>query len=189
MKTTSHFIWIDIKSELLSDLFSEVYLYLKQHNVESILSFQNPLSIHITLYYLEKDISKNTKKEIVDFIKDFEISESIFISWFDYFTRWKDSKYLLYLIPKNKSDLKYFRDKIDAIYDRKYILDNSYDFISHISFFKILNPGLFEKHREDIEKIIKKEIKKLENIDVNSREVFLYAVNSDFKEEIQLKIL
>jgi len=39
--------------------------------------FQNPLSPHITLYYLEKDIEETTKEEIKGYIKKFDINDKI----------------------------------------------------------------------------------------------------------------
>lgn len=64
METTSHFIWIEIKSEIISNIFVETYKYLKKNNIENSILFQNPISSHITLYYLEKDINKNIKINI-----------------------------------------------------------------------------------------------------------------------------
>ncbi len=69
MKTTSHFIWIEIKSKLFCDIFIQVYKYIKENSIENSISFQNPLSPHITLYYLEKDIEEDNKKNIKEFIK------------------------------------------------------------------------------------------------------------------------
>ena len=55
-------------------------------------------------------------------------------------------------------------------------------------FFKIENSEIFEKHRKNIEKIIESELLKICKLNVNSWKIFLYAVNSEFKEEIQIKV-
>lgn len=87
MQTTSHFIWIELKTEIFSDIFVKVYNYIKENNIEDSILFQNPLSPHITLYYLEKDIKNKTKEEIKDYIKNFEINDTIKLTWFNYFFR------------------------------------------------------------------------------------------------------
>lgn len=64
----------------MSHIFVEVYKYVKENNIENSLLFQNPLSPHITLYYLEKDIDTITKSEIKNYIKQFNIDEKIILS-------------------------------------------------------------------------------------------------------------
>ncbi len=188
MKTTSHFIWIELKSELLSDLFVKTYNYIKENNIEKSILFQNPLSPHITLYYLEKDIEKNTKEEIKEYIKKIDINDRISISWFNYFFRWKWNRFVLYFTSKTNLPLKKYRDILDNKYNRDYVEDNGFNFSPHITFIKIQDSKTFENHRENIENIINEELKKIQNLDLNTKNIFLYAVNSKFKEEIQIKL-
>jgi hypothetical protein len=68
------------------------------------------------------------------------------------------------------------------------IIDNHFPYLAHTTFFKIENNEIFEKHRKNIEKIIERELLKICKLNVNSRKIFLYAVNSEFKEEIQIKV-
>jgi hypothetical protein len=65
---------------LLSDIFVNINRYLQKNNIENIVSFQNPLSPHITLYYLEKEIKDDTKEEIKKDITKFNIEDNICIS-------------------------------------------------------------------------------------------------------------
>jgi len=188
MKTTSHFIWIELKADLFSDIFVKIYNYMKENNIENSLLFQNPLSLHITLYYLEKDIEDNTKNEIKEYIKDFNIEDKITLSWFNYFFRWEWNRVVLYFTSKTNLPLKDYRNNLHNKYNRDYVEDNRFDFSPHITFLRIKFGKLFEKHRENIENIINEELQKLYNLDLNTRNIFLYAVNSNFKEEIQLKI-
>ena len=62
MISTSHFIGIKIKSEIL------VNLYVKLQNAiqddSTIIDFQNILSSHITLYYLPSILQNETEKNI-----------------------------------------------------------------------------------------------------------------------------
>jgi lipopolysaccharide biosynthesis glycosyltransferase len=80
MQTASHFIGIELKAELCSDIFVKVYNYLTENNIENSLLFQNPLSPHITIYYLEKDIDLDSKKEIKKYLKEFKIESNLSLS-------------------------------------------------------------------------------------------------------------
>ena len=187
MKTTSHFIWIELKTELFSNIFVEVYKYTKENNIEDSLLFQNPLSPHITLYYLEENIEDIIKDEIKEYIKKFDINDEITISWFNYFFRWEWNRFVLYFISKINLPLEDYRNNLHEKYNRSYVEDNSFNFSSHITFLRIKNNKVFEEHRENIENIINHELEKINNLDLNTRNIFLYAVNSKFKEEIQIK--
>ena len=187
MKTTSHFLWIEIKTELFSNIFVEVYKYTKENNIEDSLLFQNPLSLHITLYYLEENIKDITKDEIKEYIKKFDINDKIIISWFNYFFRWEWNRFVLYFTSKTNLSLEYYRNDLHKKYNRDYVEDNSFDFSPHITFLRIQDSKVFEEHRQNIESIINEELEKINNLDLNTRNIFLYAVNSKFKEEIQIK--
>lgn len=188
MQTTSHFIWIELKSKLLSDIFLKVYKYFRKNNVESFFTFQNPLSCHITLYYLEKNISEKTKKEIKNLIKNFSVDKEIFISWFNYFLKKNWEKFVLYFTIKSDLHLENYRNILHKKYNKTEIIDNHFPYLAHATFFKIENNEIFEKHRKNIEKIIESEFLKICKLNVNSWKIFLYAVNSEFKEEIQIKV-
>lgn len=188
MKYTSHFVWIDLKSELFSSFFIQIYKYTQKHKIEDIILFQNPLSPHITLYYLEEKLNDNTKNDIKKDIKEIYINSSINISWFNYFHKWDWNKFVLYFTSQTHLPLKKYRDELHLKYNRDYVEDNSFSFSPHITFLKILNSKSFEKHRVNIERIIHDEIKKIKNLDINKNKISLYGVNSEFKEEIQIKL-
>ena len=188
MKTTSHFIWIELKTELISNIFVKVYKYIKENNIENSLLFQNPLSPHITLYYLEKNIEDTTKNEIKEYIKKFNINNKITLSWFNYFFKWEWNRFVLYFTSKTNLPLEDYRNSLHDKYNRNYVEDNSFAFSPHITFLRIKDSKVFEEHRECIENIINKEIQTISNLDINSGNIFLYAVNSQFKEEIQVKL-
>lgn len=187
MKTTSYFIWIELKAELFSNIFVEVYKYTKENNIENSLLFQNPLSPHITLYYLEKEIDNVTKGEIKEYIKKFNINDKIILSWFNYFFRWEWNRFVLYFTSKTDLPLENYRNDVHEKYNRDYVEDNSFNFSPHITFLRIQDGKIFEKHRENIESIINEGLERIGDLDLNTRNIFLYAVNSKFKEEIQIK--
>lgn len=188
MKTTSHFVWIELKSELFSDIFSAVYLYLEKNNILDCIVLQNPLSSHITLYYFENNIDETEKEEIKKYYKKFDIKNSITVSGFDYFMNWEWKKFICYFLPQTDIILENYRNDLHQKFDRIWVLDNNYEFIPHITFFRIKNHTIFEKHKKNIENIINNELQKIKNININSWKIFLYAVNSHFKEEIQIKL-
>ncbi len=187
MQTTSHFIWIELRAELFSDIFVKVYDYTRENNIINSFSFQNPLSTHITLYYLEKTINLETKKEIKDYIKTFDIDNMIRLDWFNYFLNWNWNRFVLYFTTKTDLFLEDYRDKLHMKYNRSNIKDNNFKFFPHITFLKIKDFKKFEEHRKNIENIISEEIKKINNLDLNTKKIFIYSVNSKFKEEIQIK--
>jgi 2'-5' RNA ligase len=188
MKTTSHFIWIELNAELFSNIFVEVYKYTKENNIANFLLFQNPLSPHITLYYLEKDIENITKKEIKEYIKKFNINDTITLSWYNYFFSWGWNRFVLYFTSKTNLNLENYRNDLHEKYNRDYVEDNNFTFSPHITFLRIQDSKVFEEHRENIENIINEELEKINNLNLNTRNIFLYAVNSQFKEEIQMKL-
>jgi len=83
--------------------------------------------------------------------------------------------------------LNEYRNNLHDKYDRNLVEDNNFTFSPHITFLRIQNSEIFEKHRNNIEKILNEELQKIKKIDLNTRNIFLYAVNSEFKEEIQIK--
>lgn len=188
MQKTSHFIWIEINSYLLSDIFIKVYNYLKINSITEIISFQNPLSTHITLYYLDEKIDGVEISNIKNIIKDFDIKSDIFINWFEYFKNWNWDNFLLYLKTKSKIDFKFFRDNLHKKYQKSEIYENNLEFIPHISIFKINNFEIFKIHQKEIEKIINEEINKIYDKNINSKKIYLYAANSNFTSEIQIKL-
>lgn len=188
MKTTSHFIGIELKSAWFSNIFVKFYNYVKENNIEDSILFQNPLSPHITLYYLGKDIEQKNKDKIKKYITKFDIDNNINLSWFNYFFRWKWNRSVLYFTSKTNLPLEDYRNKLHEKYNIDYIEDNRSAFSPHITFLRIKDSEVFEKHRKYIENIINEEIQNINNLDLNTKNIFLYAVNSKFKEEIQIKL-
>ncbi|MDR1944828.1 MAG: hypothetical protein LBQ59_01750 [Candidatus Peribacteria bacterium] len=46
------------------------------------------------------------------------------------------------------------------------MLENNLKYIPHFTLFKIKNSDIFEKHKENIEKIVSEELAKLKNLDI-----------------------
>ncbi len=188
MKTTSHFLWLEMEPEIFSDIFVEIYNYLKENNIENIVEMQNPLSPHITLYYFEKEISQENMQNIQENIKKLDVSKEIFLMGIDYFYR-NNNRFICYFTIKTEIPLERYRNIFHKKYNRVEISDNSLVFSPHITFLRILNNNIFERHRESLEKIIFENINNIKNKNIFSWKIFLYRVNSKFPWEIQLKYI
>jgi 2'-5' RNA ligase len=186
MQTTSHFVWIQLNPEVFSDLFIKVFKYLEKNNIENILVFQNILSLHITLYYFEANLSKFETKKIQEKIS--KLDKNFIINLWDlkYFER-GENKIIWYLNWKSNKNLETIFNEFNAEFQRKEIFENNLKFIPHITLFKIKNSEIYDKYKENIEKLIDEEIKKIKEIDIFTWEIFLYKVNSNFFGEIQIK--
>jgi len=187
MDTTSHFIWIALQSEFLSDIFVRIYQYIKANHIEDTVIFQNPLSVHITLYYLEKHLDEEQKNSLKQYISLFDLGENIFICWYDYFGE-KDNKKVLYCTSNTTLPLETYRNMLHEKYQRNDVDDNNFPFSPHITLLRIQESTVFEQHRENIENIIQEELYKIRNLNINTGKIFLYAVNSQFRDEIQIPI-
>jgi len=185
MQTTSHFIWLALKAEIFSDIFVRIYQYVHENHMEDAVVFQNPLSVHITLYYLEKHLAADIKHDIKQYIPSFDMSKPLSVAGWNYFFRW-DKKSVLYCTSTTQLPLKAYRDILHERYERNDVEDNHFPFSPHITFLRIRESGIFEQHRKNIESILTEELQKLCDVDVNAGQIGLYAVNSHFTEEIQI---
>lgn len=187
MQSTSHFLWMEINSDIIGDAFINVQKYLRENNIEDSFEMQNPLSPHITLYYFEQNIPEKDIYSIKTDIKKLDVSKGIFFTGVNYFYR-NDKKILLYFTTKTELLLKEYRDMFHEKYRRNNVSDNSLIFSPHITFLRILNSDVYEKHRENIEEIISHELAKIKNSNAFTKNIYLYKVNSTFPWQIQLKI-
>lgn len=187
MQTTSHFVWIELKSELFSNLYINLYNYLKDNNIEDIISFQNILSLHITLYYFDNILPLEQENKIKKYIKNIFCNFDIFTNNFKYFEK-NNNKKILYFYWKTTVSLKEIRNSFHDSFNMENVVDNKLEFIPHITFLRILNPDLFELHRKKIEIIINNELLKLNKINISNKNIYLYKVNSNFPWQIQIKL-
>lgn len=187
MQTTSYFIWIELRAEFFSDVFVKIYEYIKKENIEDSIVLQNPLSPHITLYYLEKDLSEEDIISIKEDIATINSKQEIHLAWIDYFFHWED-KSVLYFTVWTSLTLKEYRNFFHNKYAKTNVENNRFEYSPHITILKILSSSTFEVHRINIETIIKEEQEKLKNQDTSTGGIYLYAVNSHFKPELQIKI-
>lgn len=186
MQTTSHFVWIWIRSELFSDLYVKLYKYLKDNWLENILTFQNILSLHITLYYFPKDLENLEELEIKNLINSIDNDLNIKESWFRYFER-NNEKIIWYIYWNSPIDLKKIFLEFHKIFNKIEVFENNLDFVPHITFFRIKDSEKYELNKGNIEKIINEELINMKNINLFNWKINLYKVSSNFPWEIQIK--
>lgn len=184
MIKTSQFIWLKLKVEYFTNIFIEIKKLLWDKEKE-ILEFQNPLSLHITVYYLPWKTTEIEEKEIKDIIEKFSQQKiKISMKKLEYF--WKKIAYISYDNFENLEKINNFLKS--KFIDYNSIVDNSYSrFIPHTTLFKIKDYWKFLLYKNDIENIIEKNIEKIQNYDFIEN-FYLYAVNSTFTPELQVII-
>ncbi len=188
MKKTSQFIAIEINPKLFSNIFSTVYWYLKDNNILEYFIFQNILSLHITLYYLPENITNNQEKLLFKDIENTKISSEIFSENIWYFRNNQNNYSHLYFAVKTQNNLPKIFSDFHNKYNFSKIHENNLEYTAHINFLKILDSKIFLEHQKNIEKIIFSELNEIKNKNISHGNVSLYAVNSHFWNEIQIKI-
>lgn len=187
MLTTSHFIGLEIRSTELSDLYGELQDFFRDNELLEDLELQNPLSPHITLYYLDSELSEDEHRQIRTLIKD-TTRDDIQLTGLQvkYFGE-AGSERVCYIGCDQNSALSGLNQIFTQAIDRDHAAENSLAFVAHISLFRIKQQERFAQYKKDIELIINTFLTQLA---VNNLmgEVALYAVNSKYHPEIQIKL-
>ncbi|MDQ3239747.1 MAG: AKAP7 2'5' RNA ligase-like domain-containing protein [bacterium] len=187
MEITSHFVGVSLNNLLFADLFVDLQTYLKNNSIEECLTLQNPLSLHITLYYFPKDIVKVEMTNIKEIIKAISHTTrpEIQINGFNYFKQGEQA-YLCYLSPLHCEKLQDINDKFRGSFANT-VTNNTHSYAPHITFFHINNYNIFTIHKAKLESIMG-----LHLIKIQKENVFtgfnLYAVNSYYEPQIQIVI-
>lgn len=186
MKTTSHFIGIKINSKAFIDLFFTLQKYIKDNDLALVIELQDIQNLHVSLYYLPQEIPaqelssiKNTIKTLHDLYKDFMLTHNK-VSYF----KKDDSDYLCYVVCSQTKELNKLNRQLANQYKKIQIPDNQYDYIPHISLFRVLNNKLFFKHKENITTTILQALKNIQNENL-FQGIFFFGVNSNFHPEMQ----
>lgn len=177
MKTTSHFIGIQLKASYLADLFVELYDYFNHKN--GIIEFQNPNSFHITIYYLPSSI--DYKK----FVKLDSINTKITLNDIGYFGP-KGKEIICYLTNNNLDFLEEEFNKYKELFPND-VSENDLDFVAHATLFRIKDSARYNIHKSEVDEIINKHLLKISSTDLYE-DILLYKVNSNYRPELQLPV-
>lgn len=184
MIKSSHFVWLELKAELLSDIFVRVFKYLKRNWIEGTVRFQNPLSTHVSIYYFDKTVNEARIKKFIDLHKDFD---EVKINSFNYFYRdWKE--FIMFFDLESSWKIKNANKSFHEEFQEDNIYENTLKFKAHINFLRINEHIKFSEHKKDIENIITNELLSIKDKNIRNWKINLYAVNSSFSTEIQIKM-
>jgi len=186
MKVTSHFIGVTLDNRLFVDLFVDLQTYLTDNNIADSVSFHNPLSTHITVYYLDKNLARSDQEKITKDLKKINkrfLNTVVKVDRVDFFRK-NDKESLCFLSPSNINELVELNHFFKSNYPNK-VSNNDFLFMPHISIFNIKNHSTFATHKAAFLAIINKNLKTIEE-DNALRSINLYYVNSTFHPEIQI---
>lgn len=189
MQITSYFVGVLLDSSQFVDLFVKLQEYIEKSNLQKCIQLHNILSLHISFYYFEEELNKQTLATIIEDISDISSQYgqlNISLTGIKYFEN-NLGKRLCYLDCSPEKELrninKYFTNK----YKRNKILANQFSYIHHISLFNILDPKKYNTHKEQIDLIIKGGLELINQTDIFKSFNF-FKVNSLFHPEIQIPL-
>lgn len=185
MNVTSHFLAITLKQRFFADLFVDLQIFFREKKIESCIELQNPLSLHITVYYLAQTLSIEESDTISNFLdtnrKKYQ-DMRIYINQFNFFK--KDGiDHLGYLVPAPHEELPVLNQQCRSLLPNT-VNNNMYEYTPHITLLTIKDTTLFHTHKSDINKIIQSHLKRIASINVFEG-INLYAVNSRYSPQIQ----
>ena len=188
-KSTSHFIGIGLNIEKMINVFLLINQYFIWRDNISYYSL-SPLSPHITLYYLPEELTidyLDAIRKTLDDITD-NWDSNIEIGGVNYFLQNKRNV-IIYIEPIDNSYLRWVHDKIMNIQSFNEILDNQYEYIPHLTIWKLT---LSDDVDESILKGICAElfwiIQDSYDFDYLAESISLYRVNSKIIPELQFPI-
>lgn len=188
MQTTSHFIGISLDSITFTDLFVDLQKYFRSHNLEGAIEFQNILSLHITLYYLESSLAEDKKAQLLQDASDLSSDGALSISGLkgSYFGE-PEKERVCYIGCAENEQFKEMNQFFAKKYGYSQIPENQLTFVPHISLFRIHNPDAYAPHKAEVDVLISKAIQTIDQ-DSLLQGVHLYQVSSLFRPEIQIAL-
>lgn len=187
MQTTSHFLAVSLNPSPFVDLFIELQSFFLQQGIAASVELQNPLSIHVTLYYLPQILTAEESENIHQFlagIRETYKNLTIYVTGFDFFKM--NLGRLCYLVPSSHLELKKLNHQLRTICPNE-VANNKYDYQPHITLFQIKDAELFTKYADKINDIIKSHLQNLQNCNAFSG-FNLYVVNNKYNPQVQLVV-
>lgn len=181
---TSVFIGASLDSKLFLNLYVKLNEYIKSNALKNTIILQDIHSIHTTLHYLDKNFLQEKLKHIQLRLSTLEKNiEFIKITRINYFYDDQKEK-ICYFEPFNSERLSEINKRLKVDFPSN-VQENSYEYIPHVTLFKINDCSEFKKHQKNIEKII---LSFLEQIADKSFKITIniFLVNSDFEPELQI---
>lgn len=186
---TSHFIGIKLKPSPFIPLFVNLQTYLLENDINSVIQLSNIHSLHVSLYYLDKNLTAKERNSVTNTIQEIsqgKINKHIALSKFHFFKN-GDIDILGYLTTNEDGLLTEINKSLAVKYQRNDIADNSYDYIPHVTLFRVLDSQIFSKYKSEIVNIVNKFISESSKINLY-QEICLFEVCSKHSPEIQIPL-
>lgn len=185
-KLTSIFIGILLDKSAFFNLFAQLNEYLKKNNLLSSIILQDVNSLHLTLYYLDNHLLKEEQEKVQLLIgrlrKNLQ-NLKLNITSFNYF--YDQGKQSLCYFECNNDKRLTAVNKILKSNLPNSVLENTYNFVPHITLFKIKGYSFFKKHKKNLEKILVDFSKEIGNGNI-FKSVDIFKVDSTKEPELQI---
>jgi 2'-5' RNA ligase len=176
------------KSSKFTDLFVDLQKYFRGHDLEGAIELQNILSLHITLYYLERSLAEDEKTQLLQDASDMSLDVAMSISGLkgSYFGE-SGKERVCYLGCAGNEKFKEMNQFFTEKYRYSQISENQLAFVPHISLFRIHKPETYALHKAEIDTLISKAVQAIDH-DSLIKGVRLFQVSSLFHPEVQIVI-
>lgn len=185
-RLTSIFIGILLDKSAFFNLFAKLNGYLKKNNLRDDIILQDVNSLHLTLYYLDNHLLKEEQEKVQLLIgrlrKNLQ-NLKLNITSFNYFYD-QGKQNLCYFECNNDKRLTEVNKILKSNLPNS-VLENTYNFIPHITLFKIKDYLSFNKHKKNLEKILIDFSKEIGNGDI-FKSVDIFKVDSTKEPELQI---
>lgn len=154
-KVTSKFVGVSLNSILFLNLFTQLRDYLIQNNLLRDIILHDINNLHLTLYYLDAYFPEEENRKLrlfTDKLKKEFKSFKLSIIAFNYFYNDKENN-LAYFETDNTERLTEVNHELRLNFPNQ-VLDNTYNFIAHVTLFRIKNVPLFKAHKGNLEEIL-----------------------------------
>ncbi len=181
---TSHFIAVALKLNVFVDLFVELQQLIVREKLLGV-HLVNPLSLHLTLYYLPKEIEDPVICQSIAEANKQLANDEMYMAGFNYFQDNMGQENLLYI---SIADLwpKRLHAFFSHTFNHSELVDNSYDFVPHISILKIEDAAGYMRQKAQIEQIVQSFIQTNVQQNIFSN-IHLFEACSRFQPEIQIR--
>lgn len=176
------FVGILLDKSTFFGLFDKLSSYFKKNSLEESIILQDINSLHLSLYYLDKELPENSLNLLTKIRKDLK-NLKLNITSFNYFYDQQKER-IAYFEANHSKRLKEANQVLRSNLPNN-VLENSYSYVPHVTIFRIKDYSIFKKHKKNLEKILSNFSKEIEDKNV-FKGVNFFKVDSTKESEAQL---
>lgn len=188
MQPTSHFLATSLQTAVFTDLLVSLQRFCKEQRIEDCIELQNPLSLHITIYYLDAELTDYEHATIPILLNKWRSTysnSSVRIGGHNFFFV-NEQPHFCFLVPRSTCDLGMIHNECAALMPNV-LPKNQFTYTPHITLFTVKDFLRYAAHSQAIEKILNEHIQVMSDIDVFAN-FHLYAVDSNYSPQIQIAV-